>query len=100
MELRRSHLLSQFLQPLVKYGWEVSNGLLVPIITDNLPSLLALIETSSCGYKKEYLSNMCKCFKNNLVAPPCVNALHVRIKKIIQKKILLCKHLNEWLKVH
>lgn len=36
-------------------------------MADDLPALLALVETSSCGSKKKSVSNRCKCFKNNLV---------------------------------
>ena len=62
----------------MKYGWEFSNGLLVPIITDNLLTPLGLVEISSCGCKKECFSSRCKCFKNNFVSKDLINE-----KKII-----------------
>ena len=37
------------LSSLMKYGWEFSNGLLVLIVTDDLPALLAFVEKGSCG---------------------------------------------------
>ena len=53
MVLQSSYIPSQCLPSLVKYGWERSNGLLVPVITNNLQALLALAETSSCGCGKD-----------------------------------------------
>ena len=43
-----------------KYGWEFSNALLVPMITNNvLSASLTLVKMSSCGCKKEYLNEIC-----------------------------------------
>lgn len=49
------------------FGWEVVNDRIVPIMTDELPAPVALIELSVCSCKKAKCdSNRCKCYKNNL----------------------------------
>ena len=40
----------------MKYGWEFSNGLLVPIITDNLLTPLGLVEISSWVVRRNVLA--------------------------------------------
>ena len=77
MVQRRSHLALQNLPSATDYGWEAQDTSLVPIMTDNLPAPLALIELSGC--KSKCTSNRCKCFKNNLICTdmckcePCEN---------------------------
>ena len=61
----------------MKYGWEFSNGLLVPKLTDNLTSPLPVVGLTSWGYKKECVSS--RCFKNCLVSTD-------------QRKCTLCKN--------
>ena len=67
MVLRRSHLAIQNLPPAQNYGWERSNQALVPMLTDNLPAPLALIELSSCSCKSSCTNNRCKCRKNGFI---------------------------------
>ena len=88
MVLWRSHLLWQCSSSLVKYGWKISNVLLVPVITDDLPALLNLVEMSSCGCKKEYLSNMQVFQIIILSAPTYVSVLNARTREIIQERYL------------
>ena len=76
MVLRRYYLSLQCLPSPVKYGLEFSNGLLVPITTDNVPPPLAFVKMSSCGYKKEIFSNRCNCFKNNVLCIDQSKSLH------------------------
>ena len=67
MTLRKSHVSLQRLPPAINYGWENNNGVLVPIMTDNLPAPLALIELSVCGCQSDCCTDRCKCRKNKLV---------------------------------
>ena len=65
--LWHKHLPSRCLASLDKYVWELSKKCLLPIINDNLPVPLALVEKISFGCNKEWLSNICNCFKKNLL---------------------------------
>ena len=78
----------------MKYGWEFSNGLLVLIVTDDLPALLAFVETSSCGLKKKCVSKDVWVSKTVFSAPTYANALHARMTKKTEKdiKTLNVKH--------
>lgn len=67
MTLRKSNVGLQNLPPAQNYGWELNGLTLDPILTDNLPAPLALIELSVCGCKGDCSTNRCKCFKNNLI---------------------------------
>ena len=49
------------------FGWEVDNGNLVPIMTDDLPAPTGLIELSTCSCKTGCSSGRCTCKKNNLL---------------------------------
>ena len=63
--LRRSHLALQHLPMAVNYGWmPKESGNLIPIMTDDLPTPIALIELSSCSCKSQCSSNRCRCRKN------------------------------------
>ena len=64
--LRRSLVALQNLPNPLNYGWEMINNTISPIMTDELPAPLALIELSVCGCKTTCNSNRCKCFKNKL----------------------------------
>ena len=66
MVLRRSLVALQNLPNPLGYGWEMINDTIAPIMTDELPAPLALIELSVCGCKATCNSNRCKCFKNKL----------------------------------
>ncbi|XP_057300399.1 uncharacterized protein LOC130631667 [Hydractinia symbiolongicarpus] len=58
MVLRSSHILIQQLPNAVNYGWDTDEvGNLSPIMTDELPAPLALIELSSCNCKTSCISN-------------------------------------------
>ena len=65
--LRRSHLSHQHLPNPLNYGWENLDNILVPIMTDDLPAPLALIELSVCKCKGSCVNRRCKCVKHNLV---------------------------------
>ena len=49
------------------FGWERINDALVPIMTDNLPAPLALIELSVCECKSHCKTNRCRCHKNSFL---------------------------------
>ena len=46
------------------YGWELGNGNLVPVMTDDLPAPAGLIELSICSCKTGCSSGRCTCKKN------------------------------------
>lgn len=48
------------------FGWEAKGNSLVPILTDDLPAPVGLVELSMCGCKGVCDSNRCCCFKNKL----------------------------------
>ena len=62
--LKRSHRPIQTLPNVENYGWENIDERLCPIMTDNLPAPLALLEMSSCNCKSGCSSKRCKCRKN------------------------------------
>ena len=49
------------------FGWELDNGNLVPVLTDDLPAPTGLIELSMCSCKTGCSSGRCTCKKNNLL---------------------------------
>ena len=63
MVLRRASVPLQMLPPAINYGWENSEGQLIPIMTNNLPAPMALLEMSACSCKSDCTSNRCKCRK-------------------------------------
>ena len=65
--LKRSDVPIQNLPPPESYGWELNNRSLDPIMTDNLPAPIALIELSVCSCKGDCSNKRCKCLKNELV---------------------------------
>ena len=67
MVLRRAHLAIQNLPHAANYGWEDINSSFTPILTDNLPAPLALIELSVCSCKSDCATNRCKCHKNDFI---------------------------------
>ena len=68
MVLRRSHVSIQNLPPAINYGWEDDNdSTLVPIMTNNLPAPLALIELSVCSCQSNCTTKRCKCKKNKFL---------------------------------
>ena len=73
--LKRSSLTHQSLPVPENFGWEKENDSLIPIMTDNLPAPLAMIELSVCSYKSDFCTNRCKCRKNNL---PCTDMCKCR----------------------
>ena len=52
------------------YGWDREDERLIPIMTDNLPAPLAMIELSACGCRSDCLSNRCRWRKHSL---PCTD---------------------------
>ena len=67
MVLKRSHLPFQYLPDAINYGWEQNEMSLDPIMTDNLPAPIALIELSMCKCQTGCKTKRCKCLKNDLV---------------------------------
>ena len=57
----------QNLTELSGFGWELDNGNLVSIMTDDFPAPTALIELSMCSCKTGCSSGRCTCKKNNLL---------------------------------
>jgi len=49
------------------FGWELENGNLVPIMTDDLPAPIGLIELCLCSCKTTCQTDRCSCQKNKLV---------------------------------
>lgn len=64
--LRRSLQTIQDLPSQLNFGWESSGNAYTPIMTDELPAPLALIELSVCSCTTKCSTNRCKCKKNNL----------------------------------
>ena len=67
MVLKHSHLPFQYLPDAINYGWEQNEMSLDPIMTDNLPTPIALIELSMCKCQTGCKTKRCKCLKNDLV---------------------------------
>ena len=65
--LKRSHISKQNLPLPQNYGWELNGESLDPILTDNLPAPLGLIELSVCGCTGDCSTKRCKCYKYNFV---------------------------------
>ena len=65
--LKRAHLSIQNLPSPEGYGWESNGNLLDPIMTDNLPAPIGLIELSVCNCESRCASKRCRYLKNNLV---------------------------------
>ena len=65
--LKRACLNFQQLPSFENYGWEIVNVNIMPIMTDELPAPLALVELSFCSCKTNCDSNQCKCYKNELI---------------------------------
>ena len=68
--LKRSLNQIQNIPSALNYGWESCDKVYNPIMTDELPAPLALIELSVCGCKTKCTTRRCKCFKNKL---PCTD---------------------------
>ena len=66
----RSLVAIQNLPPPEGFGWERIEDSLQPIMNDNLPAPIALIELSMCGCKTVCTTNRFKCRKNGL---PCTD---------------------------
>ena len=58
------------------FGWELDNGNLVPIMTDDLPAPTGLIELSMCSCKTGCSSGRCTCKKNNLLCTEMCKCSH------------------------
>ena len=67
MVLKRAHFSIQNLPSPEGYGWELNSSLLDPIMTDNLPAPISLIELSVCNCESRCASKRCRCLKNNLM---------------------------------
>ena len=79
MVLRRSHLPLQKLPPVTNFGWEVVDELLTPVMTDQLPTPITLLEMSACSCQTKCLTRRCKCYKNGFVCTDmckCNNCLN------------------------
>ena len=49
--LKRAVVSKQNLPSFLNHGWEIVENNITPILMDNLPATLALIELSACGCK-------------------------------------------------
>ena len=67
MVLKRDHLSYQQLPNPENYGWELNSDSLDPIMTDNLPTPIGLIELRMCSCKTGCKTRRCKCLKHDLV---------------------------------
>ena len=67
MVLKCAHLSFQNLPSLERYGWELNGNSLNPIMADNLPAPIGLIELSVCNCESRCASKQYRCLKNNLV---------------------------------
>ena len=76
MALKKYHVSKTNLPSPERYGWELNGTSLDPIMTDNLPAPLALVELSICNRKRGCSTRRCKCFKISLV---CTN-IHLYIQ--------------------
>ena len=61
------------------YGWELDNGSLVPIMTDDPPAPTGLIELSVCSCKTGCSSGRCTCKKITCFVLKCAN-VHMPVK--------------------
>ena len=64
--LKRCDQAVQDLPDATCYGWEESDNQLRPILSDELPAPVGLIELSMCSCKGVCDTNRCSCFKNKL----------------------------------
>ena len=76
MVLKSSHKPLQQLPLPENYGWEWEKNLLVPIMTDNLPAPIAMIELSMCSCKTNCNTMRCKCRKNYLLCTDMCKCIH------------------------
>ena len=64
--LKRCNVSVQNLPHPAGFGWELENGSLVPIMTDDLPAPTGLIELVMCSCKTQCQTDRCSCRKNKL----------------------------------
>ena len=101
MVLRLADLSAQFLTSLVKYSCKLWNGLLVSIITNNLPAVWLLqnhvltatgrdVRVTDVNVVKTVYTDLCK-------RPACKNGWN-DAKKILftSNTTIMSKNLNEW----
>ena len=65
----------QKLSSFLNYGWEIVENNITPIMTDNLPALLAVVELSACGYKTGSKTNCCRCKKSGFTCTDMCNCV-------------------------
>ena len=65
--LKCAHLPIQNLPSPEGYGWELNGNSLDPIMADNVPAQIGLIELSVCNCESGCESKRCKCLRNKLV---------------------------------
>ena len=63
LTLKRTVASKQNLPSILNYGREIVENNITRILTDNLPTLLALIDLSACGCKTGCKTNRCECRK-------------------------------------
>jgi hypothetical protein len=59
------------------YGWELEGDELVPIMTDDLPAPVGLVELSMCSCKGSCQTNRCSCYKSGWVCTGMCKCLDV-----------------------
>ena len=74
----------QKLPSFLNYGWEIVKNNITPVMTDNLPALLALLELSVCSYKTGTKTNCCKCKKSGFTCTDMCNCV-------------LCENNDRWM---
>ena len=65
--LRRAYLAITNLPSPLSYGWEAKDDVYVPIMTDELPVPLELMELKMCGCKTSCNTMRYKCVKNQML---------------------------------
>ena len=66
------------LPPVEQNGWEVKDGMYIPVRCLNSPAPRAVIELTKCGCKSDCSGARCSCFKNALPCTPlckCYNGV-------------------------
>ena len=79
MTLKRAVVSKQNLPSFLNCGREIVENNITPIVTDNSPTPLALIELSACGCKAGCKTHHCKGSKKDFHVQTCINVQNVKI---------------------
>jgi len=61
------------LPPVEQRGWDVKNGMYIPVICFHSPAPRAVCELTKCGCKSDCNGARCRCFQNALPCTPCAS---------------------------